>query len=143
MRKLDVWLYVARRVLRREPWWAEFWSAATAIGWAATSFGAARDMGDWPSMQVLLRLGGEGFWNLAGMGLGLAQVVFLLMDRRWLRWAAAVLMCWFWAVLTVGVWAAVPGSPGVAVYAGWCGINVFSILRLVRAPGGPNGGPHG
>lgn len=123
-------------VLRREPWWAEFWSAATAMSWAAMAFG---NMGEWPSMQVLLRLGGEEFWHAAGMGLGVAQLVFLLGDWRALRWCGAVAMCWFWSVLTLGVWAAVPGSPGVAVYAGWVGANVFSILRLLR----PDRGHHG
>ena len=34
-----------------------------------------------------------------------AQLGFLLLDQRWLRWAAAIAMCWFWAVLTLAVWA--------------------------------------
>lgn len=130
-------LGAAGRVLRREPWWAEFWSAATAIAWSMSAF---RGVEAWPSMQVLLQLGGEPFWHAAGLGLGLAQLAFLLADRRALRWCGAVAMCWFWAVLTLGVWAAVPGSPGVAVYAGWVGANVFSILRLVRPT---EGGRHG
>lgn len=137
------------RVLRREPWWAEFWSAVTAIGWSAVSLSNNGAMDVWPSMQVLLLIGGENFWHGTGLGLGLAQLGFLLLDCRWLRWSAAVAMCWFWAVLTLGIWAAVPGSPGVAVYAGWCATNLFSILRLVRptpAWGGSGrvfGGPHG
>lgn len=132
--------------LRREPWWAEFWSAATAIGWSAVSLAETSAMGQWPSMQVLLQLGGDRFWHAAGMGLGLAQLTVLLLDQRGLRWCAAVAMCWFWAVLTLAVWTAVPGSPGVAVYAGWSAGNLFSILRLVRpahACGLPQGGTHG
>ena len=132
MRVFEHALHGVSHVLRREPWWAEFWSGATAISWAAVSLSDAGAMEVWPSMSVLLQLGGERFWHAAGLGLGAAQLGFLLLDQRWLRWAAAIAMCWFWAVLTLAVWAAVPGSPGVAVYAGWCGTNLFSILRLVR-----------
>ena len=83
-------------------------------------------------MRILTQLGTDRFWHMAGVLLGAAQVTFLLWDKRWLRWGAAFMICWFWGVLTVGVWQAVPWSPAVAVYAGWCGINIFSILRLLR-----------
>ena len=146
MRVFERTFRAVSRVFQREPWWAEFWSAATAIAWSAVSLADADAMGAWPSMLVLLQLGGDRFWHAMGMGLGVAQLAFLLLDQRWLRWSAAVAMCWFWAVLTLGVWAAVPGSPGGAVYAGWCGINLFSILRLTRptrAGGIVPGGSHG
>ena len=122
-------------IFRREPWWAEFWSGATAISWAGLSYMSVEQLRDWPSMRVLTEIGGDRFWHSAGIGLGLSQLVFLLLNERWLRWGAAVLQCWFWAVLTLGVWQAVPWAPGVAVYAGWCGINLFSILRLLRRSG--------
>lgn len=116
-------------ILRREPWWAEFWSALTTLAWVGLSYASTEQLAVWPSMQVLLRIGDDRFWHLVGLGLGLAQLLFLLCNRRWLRWGAAIFLCWFWAVLTLGVWVAVPWAPGVAVYAGWCGVNVFSILR--------------
>jgi len=119
-------------LFRREPWWAEAWSALTALAWSAMSWGSMENVAVWPSMQVLLRLGDDRTWHLLAGSLGLAQLAFLAMDRRWLRWAGAVAGCWFWAVLTVGIWVAVPGAPSAAVYAGWCGINAFSILRLLR-----------
>lgn len=122
-------------VFRREPWWAEFWSAVTAMVWAGASFTSQEPLAVWPSMQVLLRIGGDQFWHVLGLGLGLGQLSCLIADRRWLRWGMALAMCWFWAVLTLGIWAAVPGAPGVVVYAGWCGINVFSILRMLRHHG--------
>lgn len=120
------------RMFRREPWWAEFWSGIVAVAWAALSYVNAADLSTWPSMRVLTSLGDERFWNLVAFGLGLAQIVFLLLDERWLRWCAALALCWFWGVLTVGVWQAVPWAPFAALYAGWCGINIFSILRLLR-----------
>ena len=127
------------RLLQREPWWAELWSAVTALAWAGLGWGSTSgitfDLDAWPSMQVLLRLGGDQFWHSAAAVLGIAQLLFLALDRRWLRWMAAVAGGWFWAVLTLGVWAAVPWAPAVAVYAGWCGVNVISILRLPHRHG--------
>lgn len=133
MREFDRVARRASRVFRREPWWAEFWSAVTAIAWAGMSWGSGNELDAWPSMRVLLRIGDEGFWHAAGFGLGALQLAFLLGNRRWLRWGGAMAMGWFWAVLTLGV--SVAGAPGVAVYAGWCGINVFSVLRLLRHHG--------
>lgn len=125
----------AAGMFRREPWWAEFWSAVTAVSWSGLSFASMGALRFWPSMRVLSELGGDRFWHLAGVGLGMTQMLFLLCDHRWLRWGAAVALCWFWGVLTMGVWAATPWAPAVAVYAGWCGINLFSILRLLRHHG--------
>ena len=34
MRAFEHALHGVSHVLRREPWWAEFWSGATAISWA-------------------------------------------------------------------------------------------------------------
>ena len=125
-----------RRLLGRETWWAEFWSACTTILWAALSYAEDSRLRHWPSMRVLLELGDDRFWHLLGFGVGLLQIVCLASDRRWLRWGAALTQGWFWAVLTVGVWAATPWSPAVAVHAGWCAINVLSVLRVPRAGAG-------
>ena len=127
-----VLFYNAALIFRREPWWAEFWSATTALSWAGLSYASTDDLSVWPSMQVLLQIGDDRFWHLVGFGLGLFQLVVLIGNQRWMRWIGAVAMCWFWAVLTLGVWVAVPWAPGAAVYAGWCGVNVLSILRLLR-----------
>lgn len=116
-------------ILRREPWWAEFWSSLTALGWACLSYLSQAPMVAWPSMRVLLSIGDDRFWHSVAFGLGLMQLSFLINNNRWPRWVAAILMCWFWALLTLGIWVATPWSPAVAVYAGWCGVNMFSILR--------------
>lgn len=135
MKASSILLRTGGALFRREPWWAEAWSAVTALGWAALSWFSVQDLGALPSMQVLLQLGNDRTWHLLAGGLGLAQLAFLAVDRRWLRWAGAVAGCWFWGVLTLGVWAAVPGGPAAAVYAGWCGVNAFSIARLLRRHG--------
>ena len=126
---------ISRRIARlfqREPWWAEFWSGVTAVLWAGLSWGSVERLGQWPSMRVLIELAADRSWHIAGLVLGGTQLICLLLDRRWPRWIAAFAMCWFWSVLAVGVWAALPWAPGVAVYAGWCGINMLCIVRLLR-----------
>ena len=120
------------RLFKREPWWAEFWSASTALAWAGLSYTSVDVLADWPSMRVLTALGSDNFWHVTGFFLGVVQLAALVSEQRWCRWAASIALCWFWAVLTIGVWVAVPWAPSVAVYAGWCGINMFSILRLLR-----------
>ena len=132
MRALKALASALAAILRREVWWAEFWSAATALIWGTLSYWSVQELAVWPSMRVLLEIGGDRFWNTVSLGLGAAQVVFLLLNQRVLRWLAALVMCWFWGVMSLGVWYATPWAPAVAVYAGWCGINVFSILRLLR-----------
>ena len=135
MKWFDAVLRPIGALFQREPWWAEFWSGVTAATWAAMSYASPGALGGWPSMRVLTEIASDWSWHLAGIGLGAAQVLFLLCDLRWLRWGAALLLCWFWAVLTLGVWEAVPWAPGVAVYGGWCAVNVFSIVRLLRRAG--------
>ena len=120
------------RMLAREPWCVEFWSAWTTMLWAGFSYAEVERLRDWPAMRVLLQLGDERFWHMLGFGLGLLQIVGLACGPRWLRWGAALALCWFWAVLTVGVWAAAPWSPVVPVHAGWCAVNVFSVLQRLR-----------
>ncbi len=132
MLELRIMFQSAAVMFKREPWWAEFWSAITAVFWAALSYASFHSLHDAPSMQVLEEIGNDQIWHLVGLVLGVSQMIFLVCDQRWMRWAAAVALCWFWGVLTLGVWTALPWAPAAAVYAGWCGINVFSILRLLR-----------
>ena len=127
------------RLFEREPWWAEFWSALTAVLWAGLTYASLETMREWPSMRLLVQIGDDRFWHLLGFGLGFGQLMFLASNRRWLRWGAALAQGWFWGVLTLGVWVATPWSPAVAVYAGWCGINVFSVLRLLQSGHGKSG----
>jgi hypothetical protein len=125
-------LFEFRRFLDREPWCAEFWSGTTALIWAMMTYSGLERFRDWPSMRVLCEIGNDHFWHLLGLGLGACQIAVLVSDRRWARWLVAVAQGWFWGVLTLAVWVATPWSPAVAIYAGWCAINVSSIMRLLR-----------
>ena len=122
-------------VFKREPWWAEFWSGTTAIMWGILSIFSTYNRQTWPASIMMEDFGGEMLWNATALIMGVVQIGFLIADHRWLRWTGALVMCWFWAVLTLAVVRIVPGSPTIAVYIGWCGINCFSILRLLRHHG--------
>jgi hypothetical protein len=118
---------------RLEPRLAEIWSALAALTWVALSWLSVDDLSRWPSMAVLLQIGPDEFWHTLGATLGLLQLGLLRFHChtvKWLRWGVTLMMCWFWGLLTVGVWAATPWNPATAAYAGWCGINAFSIVRI-------------
>lgn len=129
-----VWAVVShlRWVFSRSPWAADLGSALTAVGWAIVMWAAPHDMVAWPAMLVLVNIADQEAWEAAGLALGLGQFAAMAVDRRWMRWTAAVALSWFWGVLAVGVWSATPWNPATVAYAGWCAINVFSILRLLR-----------
>ena len=124
-----------RRVFWRSPWAAEMGCALTTMAWGGMLWAAPGDMDAWPSMALLLRLAPDEAWQALGVSLGFWQVVSLLLDWRWGRWAMAGAMGWFWSVLALAVWTATPWAPHAAAYAGWAMVNVFSVLRLLRAGG--------
>lgn len=119
-------------VFSRSPWAADLGSAMTALTWSLMFTLAPKDMTDWESMRLLETLATQDAWQAMAMVLSVVQLVATIMNYRWLRWGAALVAAWFWGVLTLGVWSATPWNPAVAAYAGWCGINLFSILRLLR-----------
>lgn len=121
-----------RRVFDKTPWYAELASAVTAIVWSLVAWVSPDDMNTWRSMGFLVRLATDDHIQSIGLFLGAAQFIALISNRRWRRWVASLLMCWFWSLLTVSVWVAVPWAPEVAVYAGWVAVNVCSIMRLLR-----------
>lgn len=121
------------RAFRVGYWWAELWSAITAVIWSTVTCLSVQKLVECPSMRVLAEIGDDRFWHVLGFGLGLGQAVMLGCDRRWGRWARgmfAVAQGWFWGVLALGMWVATSWSLAVAVYAGWCLLNVASIMRL-------------
>lgn len=124
-----------RLFFKREPWVSELCSALTALGWVSLSYVSRDNLAYWPSMKVLLSIGDDRFWHLLGLALGIGQFLFVIFDQWLLRWMASLVLCWFWCVLTLGVWYATPWAPAVAVYAGWGAANLFSVIRLPRRPG--------
>ena len=124
-----------RAIFRREAWMAELWSGTAAFAWTGLSYASGQMLSSWPSMRLLAQFAGDEIWHMIGFGLAGAQFLFLLFDQRSLRWVAALAMGWFWGFLTLGVWVATPWAPAVAVYAAWCGVNVYAILHLLHRHG--------
>jgi hypothetical protein len=119
-------------IFRREPWWAEFWSASFAIGWAAVFFCTKADTFGQSALWFLSRAHGGAGWACYSLFAGLAQMTFLLWNRRLLRWCAAIVMGWFPWMIALSLALEPQITPSIAVYGGWAGINTFSVLRLLR-----------
>ena len=123
---------VMKRLLHREPWWAEFWAALAAISWAvwsrAGSYGLSMD--DRPVWSQATRLMGEEAWQLMAFSLGTMQMAMVLTDRRPGRRAFACIGVFFWSCLTGFLWQVDRAAPSLALYVVMFGINGYSLLRL-------------
>ena len=119
-----------RVFFRREPWVAEMASAVAILLWAALSSLGFSDIGGVRSMPALIGLAGPWFWHAAALALGVGQIVVLLLDQRWLRWVVAMLIGWLWGSLSAGFWLATPWAAAAAPFAGFCGANAFSVVRI-------------
>ncbi len=122
-----------RRVFARSPWAAELWSSITVVCWGAAVIAAPPEVSTWPPVSFLVRTMPHEWWGVKAIVLGGMQFTALAVDARWWRWGMAIIMAYFWLVLTFAVIATVPWLPGVAVYGGWAGINLFSVFRLLRS----------
>ncbi len=83
-------------------------------------------------MKVLLRIAPQEAWQALALVIGFAQFGFMLLNHRPMRWVMAGVAAWFWGSMAFGVWVATPWNPAAVAYAGWCGLNAFSIIRLMR-----------
>ncbi|QDJ10630.1 Hypothetical protein HVPorG_03562 [Roseomonas mucosa] len=122
------------RLLRREPWWAEFWAGAGCLVWTLWTFLAAVEPGARPTFRLAislpLPLADERFWQASGAVLGLIQVASLLADHRRARRAASFLGSWWWTTLFLALLLADPAAPAMALYAVMAAINLVSLVRL-------------
>lgn len=121
-----------RRVFARSPWASELWSSITVISWGAAVISAPPEVAEWPPISYLVQAMPYQYWGTKAIILGGLQFTALVTDARWCRWVMSLIMAYFWTILTLAVVASVPWLPGVAVYAGWAGINLFSVFRLLR-----------
>lgn len=122
------------RLLRREPWWAEFWAGAGCLVWTLWTFLAAVEPGARPTFHLATSLppplADERFWQASGAVLGLIQVASLLADQRRARRAASFLGSWWWTTLFLALLLADPAAPAMALYAVMAAINLVSLVRL-------------
>jgi hypothetical protein len=127
-------LYISALALwKREPWLAEFWSGVVSL---AVSLITLQTPHMWKAMSRLNELADTEVWQAVAFTLGVLQLAALFVDRRRVRHASSVLMCWFWGTMTVGIWQGMPGASVACVCtAGYAGINVFSAVRLAAPHG--------
>ena len=124
-----------RRVFARSPWAAEMWSGITAISWGASVIAAPPEIVTWPPLVYLVTLQPHQYWGVFSVVVGATQFVLMALDLRWGRWFMCCIMFGWWSVLTLSIVDTVPWLPGIAVYGGWAGINLFSMARLLRRGG--------
>lgn len=124
-----------RRIFARSPWAAEMWSGLTAISWGASVIAAPPEIVTWPPLVYLVTLQPHQYWGVFSVVVGAAQFVLMALDLRWGRWFMCCIMFGWWSVLTLSIVDSVPWLPGIAVYGGWAGINLFSMARLLRRGG--------
>ena len=123
---------VMRRLLYREPWWAEFWAALGALIWSmwtrAGNYGIG--LGDRPAWSQATRLMGEDWWQLVALLLGGIQIAVVLTDHRRGRRLLACAGVFFWSCLMGFLWQVDRYAPSLALYVVMFGINGYSLLRL-------------
>lgn len=123
---------VMKRLLHREPWWAEFWAAMAAASWAiwsrAGTYGWSMD--ERPAWAQATRLMGEEWWQLIAFILGAIQLGVVLTDQRQGRRLLACAGVFFWSCLTGFLWQVDRSAPSLALYVVMFGINGYSLLRL-------------
>jgi hypothetical protein len=122
------WLHT----FRREPWLAEFWSAWAAIGWAVISINSHEELSARQSYILMVRVADTQTWEMLGLALGLCQLAALIYDERMWRWGVAVVLSWWWSLLSVGIYMVDKDAPGLALFVSYAGINIFSLFRLLK-----------
>ena len=119
-------------IFRREPWWAEFWSAIGALTWAAWSSLAPVGPDQIAAFRIVTRLADEGVWQVTGALLGTMQVVALVAGSRPWRRGACFLASWWWMFLLLAIALVNSSVPSLALYAVMASINLYSLVRLRR-----------
>lgn len=127
-------------ILRRNPWlrdlwWTEVASGIAAVLWAIIALGLHYQLNDFVTLRVVLTIADERFWQVLGVGIGLAQVVAAVLDEPWCRWGVAILALTWWTLLFVSIALAVQ-TPSLGLYAVFIGTNLMVACRVLalRAP---------
>lgn len=116
-------------ILRREHWWAEFWSAVVAMIWAILSMmqpNGAESM----SYYLLFASAPKAVMEAVGMSVFILQLAGLIGTSTALRWCAAALASWFYGLIFLSFYSAGVSIPTAAPWLGYIGINTFVLFRL-------------
>ncbi len=128
-------IYMARNMvlalLRREHWWAEFWSGVVAVIWGTWNLVYPSTPISLPSYVNIYSVQPAAFWEVVAVVFGMVQLITLVYDHRWPRALSALLSSWFYSCISIGFLLATPVPIGWAFCAGWVGVNAFAIVRQV------------
>lgn len=120
-------------LLRREHWWAEFWSAAVAISWGMQNAVDPSALGDVESYRLLTKLMPELLLEGIAIVVGFIQLWALIFAHRSIaRGAAGMLASIAYSFCLISFFMAPAIPPGWVFCAGWVGINVFAIARSAK-----------
>jgi hypothetical protein len=117
-------------ILTREPWWAEFWSALAAIGWALVAFSANDVLNERAAFIQLAYMASPIFWEMSGFALGTIQLFALIFANAYGRVCASFFCTWWWTFITLSILLHDPRAPSIALYIVFAAINVFSMLKI-------------
>jgi hypothetical protein len=124
---------IARRwgaLLERAPWLdIEFWSAASAVGWAGMSLVMPGDLTDRPSWVWLGQVLSPPWWEFAGVLLGAAQGAALFHLAPLQRWVAAFAASCFWLLLMTSIIVADHAAPSIILYLAFGAANLVAMGR--------------
>lgn len=119
-------------VFKREPWWAEFWSALACLSWGAYSMYLPTRMEMRYQLDVLTQLASGTFWEVTAMCLGTTQFIALIWNERLVRWAVALVASWWWSMHFVAFLAVDPQARTVVFFVIFALLNLLSVARLLK-----------
>ena len=119
-------------VFRHEPWWVELWSGSAAVLWGLFVFCMPVHLGLLPAFRLLQRatVDPSDVWGPLFFTAGTMQITVVLLNRRALRWMAALVAGILWAIVGGIVHASLPLAPSVTLYACWALAMAYSVCRL-------------
>ncbi|MBV9735792.1 MAG: hypothetical protein JO209_07760 [Acidisphaera sp.] len=119
-------------VFRHEPWWVELWSGSAAVLWGLFVFCMPVHLGQMPAFTLLhyTTRDPSAVWGPLLFSAGAAQVAVVLLNRRALRWMAALVLGILWAIVGGVVHTSLPLAPSVTLYACWALAMAYSVCRL-------------
>lgn len=120
-------------LLRREHWWAEFWSAVVAICWALQNTIDPASLSEVEYYQFLTKLMPEWVIELVSFVVGLFQLWALVLGHKTMaRGIAGMLASIVYSFCLISFFMSHDIPPGWVFCAGWVGINVFAIARSAK-----------
>ena len=121
-------------MMRREPWWCEFWSAAAALTWAVWVLMQPDRLGSLLLYHVVTDVASDTTWVLFALLIGGFQMIAVFVNHKRNRFAAAFFAGSFWLCLAYGLWLGNPSAPGAALHLIMGALNMASMVFLSIYP---------